>query len=70
MAVLKSATSRSADMLAFPEKIGRIETGHRARFILTRHDPSKSVANLMREKTVIFDGQAIASPDILTTTGL
>lgn len=70
MAVLQSATSRSADTLAFPEKIGRVAPGHRSRFILTRHDPSKSIANLMREKTVIFDGEAIASPDNLSMAGL
>jgi imidazolonepropionase-like amidohydrolase len=70
MAVLQSATSRSADTLAFPEKIGRIATGHRSRFILTRHDPSQSIANLMKAKTIIFDAQAIDCPDNLSTAGL
>jgi hypothetical protein len=70
MAVLQSATSQSADTLAFPEKIGRIAPGHRSRFILTPYDPSKSIANLMRDKTIIFDGQAIDCPDNLSTAGL
>jgi imidazolonepropionase-like amidohydrolase len=70
MAVLQSATSKSADTLAFPEKIGRVAPGHRARFILTRDDPSQSIANLMKAKTIIFDGQAIDCPDNLSTAGL
>jgi imidazolonepropionase-like amidohydrolase len=70
MAVLQSATSRSADTLDFPEQIGQIAPGHRSRFILTHHDPSKSIANLRREKTIVFDGQAIDCPDNLSTAGL
>lgn len=57
--VLHSATGRSADVLKFHQPIGRIAPGRRARFIFTLHDPSASIANLAKNKTVIFDGQAI-----------
>jgi imidazolonepropionase-like amidohydrolase len=70
MAVLCAATGVSANTLEFPEKIGRIETGFRSRFILTEHDPLASVANLHRAKTIVFDGAAAECPDGLSTDGL
>jgi imidazolonepropionase-like amidohydrolase len=70
LAILNSATGISADRLAFPEKIGQLAPGFRSRFILTKHDPLKSVANLHREKTILFDGAAIHCPPALDTTGL
>ena len=60
MAVLQSATGASAAILAFAEPVGRVATGCRARFILTRHDPLETVANLQNEKSVVFDGTSIA----------
>jgi imidazolonepropionase-like amidohydrolase len=70
MAVLQSATSVSATTLAFPIRIGRIAPGRRSRFILTRHDPLKTVANLQKAKTIVFDGRAIECPADLSTDGL
>jgi imidazolonepropionase-like amidohydrolase len=70
LAVLHSAMGVSAEMLEFPEPIGRIAAGYRSRLIFTRHDPSISVANLHREKTVVFDGSAHHSSDDLSTAGL
>ena len=70
MSVIRSATGVSAAALEFGEPIGRIAPGHRARFILTSHDPSRSVANLRRERTVVFDGQSIACERDLDTDGL
>lgn len=58
-AVLLAATGRSAAMLAFPQPIGRLAAGYRSRMILTPHDPLASVANLMQDKVVVFDGRAI-----------
>jgi imidazolonepropionase-like amidohydrolase len=46
IAVINAATGTSAATLAFAEPIGRIAPGGRARFILTRHDPLATVANL------------------------
>jgi imidazolonepropionase-like amidohydrolase len=70
MTVLQSATGTSAATLAFPEPIGRIAAGCRARFILTEHDPLATVANLRRSKVVLFDGTAIRCGDELNPSGL
>lgn len=58
-AVLLAATGRSAEALAFPQPIGRIAAGYRSRMILTPHDPLATVANLMCDKVILFDGRAI-----------
>lgn len=60
LAVLRSATGTSANLLDFAEPVGTIAAGRRARFILTEHDPLATVANLRKEKLVLFDGRAIA----------
>jgi imidazolonepropionase-like amidohydrolase len=60
MSVIRAATGTSAATLAFPEKIGRIAPGFRSRFMLTRHNPLETVANLQKEKTVFCDGQCVA----------
>jgi imidazolonepropionase-like amidohydrolase len=70
MPVIQSATAASARILSFPEKIGQIASGFRSRLIFTKHDPIKTVTNLQREKTVLFDGAAIDCPDELDTAGL
>jgi imidazolonepropionase-like amidohydrolase len=70
MSVIRSATGTSAATLAFPEPIGRIESGFRSRFILTRHDPLADVTNLQKEKTILFDGAAIDCPSPLNLEGL
>ena len=69
-AVLRSATGASAATLEFPEPIGRIAPGCRARFIVTRHDPLATVANLRRGKNVVFDGTAVRCDDALSAEGL
>ncbi|HZZ44410.1 MAG TPA: amidohydrolase family protein [Tepidisphaeraceae bacterium] len=68
--VLKSATGASADVLGFPEPIGRVAVGYRSRMIFTSHDPLKSVADLRKAKTVIFDGQTHHSIGDENTEGL
>jgi imidazolonepropionase-like amidohydrolase len=70
LAVLQSATGNSAQLLDFPDPIGRIAPGHRSRMILTNHDPIVSVANLQSGKTIFFDGQVIDCPDRLDPSGL
>jgi imidazolonepropionase-like amidohydrolase len=59
MPVIKSATGTSAATLEFPQKIGRLAPGFRSRFIFTRRDPLATVANLQRERTILFDGAVI-----------
>ncbi|MEA2711529.1 MAG: hypothetical protein QOF78_4130 [Phycisphaerales bacterium] len=70
IAAINAATGVSAAALDFPDPIGRIAPGHRARFILTRHDPLTSVANLQKEKTVLFDGQCVACDGSIDIDGL
>ncbi|HEX8522517.1 MAG TPA: amidohydrolase family protein [Tepidisphaeraceae bacterium] len=69
-AVINSATGTSAATLHFPEKIGRLAPHHRARFIITEHNPLQAVANLQRQKTILFDGRAVHAPDTVDTDGL
>ncbi len=66
-AVIHSATGVSARRLAFKEKFGEIKPGYLSRFILTRHSPLETVANLRKEKIVVFDDRVFAtgeSPDV------
>jgi len=70
LAVLNAATGTSAGRLGYREKLGRIEPGYRSRFILTRHAPLTTVANLRRAKTVVFDGGVFASGDEPDIAGL
>jgi imidazolonepropionase-like amidohydrolase len=70
LAVINSATGASAGRLEFHEKFGQITPGFKSRFILTRHSPLKTVANLRRKKTVVFDGAVIESGDDPDVSGL
>jgi imidazolonepropionase-like amidohydrolase len=70
MSVMRAATGTSAATLNFPEKVGRIAPGYRSRFILTRHDPLVTVANLQKDKTVLFDGQCVACDAQTSIDGL
>ncbi|MEJ1971069.1 MAG: amidohydrolase family protein [Lacunisphaera sp.] len=70
IAVINAATGVSAGRLGFRERFGRIEAGSLSRFIVTRHSPVATVANLRREKTVVFDGQVLESGDHPETSGL
>ena len=70
MSVLRAATGASAERLNFPDKIGRIAPGYRARMIFTRYDPSRSVADLLKAKTIVFDGAAVHDDGEMSTEGL
>jgi imidazolonepropionase-like amidohydrolase len=70
MAILRSATGASAEILDFAEPIGRIAAGYRTRLIFTRHDPLASVANLLREKSILFDGDRVSCGDDVEVAGL
>jgi len=69
-AVLHAATGAAADRLAFGQKFGRIEPGWLSRFILTRHSPLAGVANLRRERTVVFDGRVFETDETFSGAGL
>jgi imidazolonepropionase-like amidohydrolase len=67
MAVLRSATGISAQVLDFPEPIGRLASGCRTRLILTQHDPLMTSAHLQKDRVILFDGtlnQAGGTPDL------
>jgi len=70
LAVINAATGTSAGRLGYQGKFGRIEPGYLSRFILTQHSPLATVANLRREKTVVFDGQVFTAGDHPDTSNL
>ena len=59
--VVNAATGVSAGRLGYREPVGRVQPGRRSRFILTRHSPLTTVANLRAPRTVVFDGRVFAS---------
>jgi imidazolonepropionase-like amidohydrolase len=70
LAVINAATGVGAGRFAYRENFGRIEAGAPSRFIVTRHSPLDTVANLRRAKTVVFDGAVFAHEDRFDATGL
>lgn len=70
IAVINSATGASAGRLQYKEKIGRLAPGQASRFILTRHSPLESVANLRRARTIVFDGAVFEIGEQVDDTGL
>jgi len=70
LAVINAATGVSAGRLGFRENFGRIVPGARSRFVVTRHPPLITVANLRKPRTIVFDGRVFASPDAAELTGL
>lgn len=70
IAVINAATGVSAGRLRYKEKIGRIEQGCASRFILTRHSPLETVANLRKARTVIFDGEVFEADETVDVQGL
>jgi len=70
IAVLNSATGAGSNRLAFKHRFGQIRPGFRSRFILTRHSPLKTVANLQKDKVIVFDGEVLVSNGDFNTDGL
>jgi imidazolonepropionase-like amidohydrolase len=70
LAVLNSATGAGSKRLAFKEDFGRIQPGFLSRFILTRHSPLETVANLRKPRQVVFDDAVFETGDAVDTTGL
>ena len=70
ISVINSATGAGSARLAFKEKFGHIKPGFRSRFLLTRYSPLETVANLRREKTVIFDGEVLEPGSNFNSEGL
>ena len=70
LAVINSATGAGSKRLAFKEKFGQIKPGFLSRFILTHHSPLEDVANLRKERMVVFDGAVFATGADIDATGL
>lgn len=68
--IINSATGISARRLKLAEETGTIEVGNRSRFIVTEHSLTKSVANLRKNKSVVFDGRGFDSPETTNFDGL
>jgi imidazolonepropionase-like amidohydrolase len=69
-AVINSATGAGSKRLAFKEKFGQIKPGFLSRFILTKHSPLEGVANLRRQRTVVFDGAVFEIGEEVAPAGL
>jgi imidazolonepropionase-like amidohydrolase len=68
--ILQSATGKSARFLKLKEAMGEIAVGKKARFILTKHSPLETVANLRKAKTVVFDGKVLEVGEAIKEEGL
>ncbi len=70
VSVINAATGNGAARLGYKEDFGRIKPGFRSRFILTRHAPLASVAQLAKDKYVVYDGVVYAEPGAGDAAGL
>jgi imidazolonepropionase-like amidohydrolase len=70
IAVINSATGAGSNRLAFKEKFGQIKPGFLSRFILTRYSPLDGVANLRKNRTVVFDDRVFESGEDFDASGL
>lgn len=62
--ILSQATYGNHRALINQQPLGSLEKGFKARFILTRHNPLETVANLYLERLVVFHGDAESSMGI------
>lgn len=70
LAVINAATGNSSKRLGFKENFGQIKPSYQSRFILTRHSPLAGVANLKKDKLVVFDGVVYDSVEDMDITGM
>jgi imidazolonepropionase-like amidohydrolase len=70
LAVINSATGNSSKRLAFKEKFGQIRPGFLSRFILARHSPLQTVANLRKHRFVIFHDAVFEGDETVDLNGL
>ncbi len=70
LTVIHAATGAGAVRFGYREKFGRIAPGWRSRFMLTRHSPLATVANLRQSRTIVFDGMVFSAGQNEDSTGL
>ena len=61
--MINSATGTGALRLGYKDKFGIIKAGYKSRFIVTEHDPLKTVSNLRKAKYIVFDNQVYQSAE-------
>jgi imidazolonepropionase-like amidohydrolase len=61
LSVLNACTGGNREVLVPNAKMGRIASGMKPRFLITQHDPLKSVSELRKSKWVVVDGQIFSS---------
>ncbi|MCX6930698.1 MAG: amidohydrolase family protein, partial [Verrucomicrobia bacterium] len=67
--VLCQATLGNRRSLTGNDLIGSLDEGQLPRFVLTEHDPLRTVSDLHRRRYVVFDGQ-VSDTDKVTREGL
>lgn len=70
LAVINAATGNSSKRLGFKEIFGQIKPSYQSRFILTRYSPLAGIANLRKDKLVVFDGTVYDSVENSAASGL
>jgi imidazolonepropionase-like amidohydrolase len=70
LTVINCATGAGSKRLAFKERFGQIKPGFLSRFILTQHSPLKGVANLRRQRTIVFDDAVFETGENVDPSGL
>lgn len=70
LAALNSATGVPSERLGFKEKFGQIRPGFLSRFILTRHSPLETIANLSKQRFVVFHDAVFETDAAFDATGL
>ncbi len=70
LAVIHAVTGASSDRLEFKQKFGWVKPGYLSRFILTCHSPLDGVANLRKDRFVIFDGEVFETKESDRVAGL
>jgi imidazolonepropionase-like amidohydrolase len=70
ISVVNAATGASSNRLAFKQRFGQIKPEYQSRFILTRHSPLDKIANLRKQKVVVFDGAAFESAEDFDAAGM
>jgi imidazolonepropionase-like amidohydrolase len=70
LAVINSATGTGSKRLAFKEKFGQIKPDFLSRFMITRHSPLETVANLRKHRFVIFHDAVFESDEMVDSNGL
>lgn len=59
--IINACTGGNAQALLEQANFGTLAAGRKSRFILTSHDPLKTVANLSKQKTIVYDDQVFHS---------